>query len=142
VRKLIAFLMALVIAPSAWAGPKSLYLTNVGHYIKHHKLELFGDFVMVGASAADVETSIRSQRTPGMCETNQFLPCHPSRAQLWGVKLPFLVGLGVTEHYIIKLADSPPRNATPLRTFEGLVIPSIWATVNGVTAKNNAKLIR
>lgn len=132
------FAVVLLLASSAWAGPKSLYLTNIGHYVKHHKLEVLGDFIMVGASAADVETSIRSQRTRGVCETNTFLGCRPSRAQLWAVKLPFIAGLAAVDRYVLKWSDS----SNPVRTPEGLAIPAIWATVNAVTAHNNAKLIR
>jgi hypothetical protein len=138
VRKAIALLVVLFFVPSAWAGPKSLYLTNIGHYIQHHRLEVLGDFMMVAASAADVETSIRSQRTPGVCESNLFLPCHPSRAQLWGVKLPFIVGLAAADHYILKWSDDPPS----VRAFKAFVLPTIWGTANAVTAKDNARLIR
>ncbi len=136
-RKGIALLAVLFFAPSMWAGPRSLYLGNLAHYIKHHKLELVGDFILVGASAADVETSIRSQRGPGVCETNTLLGCKPSRAHLWGVKLPFIAGLGAIDHYILKWSDDPKL----LRTFEGLTIPTIWGTVNAVTAHNNAEQI-
>jgi hypothetical protein len=147
-RVIVLFVLAMLAAPNAWAGPKSLYLTNVGHYIKSHKVELFGDFVMVGASAADVETSVRAFRTPGVCETNPLLPCHPSRAQIWGVKMPFLLGLGVSQHYLVKWTNNDPSAFGDEKVdkfskiFIQTVIPAIWGTGNAVFAHDNAKKIR
>ncbi len=145
--KTIALMAVLFIAPSVWGGPKSLYLTNLGHYIKKHKVEVIADIAMVASSAADVETSIRAQRTPGMCETNVLLPCHPSRAQLWGVKLPGLIFVGVSEHYLVKWSNEPDTlvdgelDRFGKASIETL-LPAIWCTANAVVAHDNAKKIQ
>jgi hypothetical protein len=137
---LLAILMLFTVSVNA--GPKSLYLTNVYHWAGHHKFELLVDASMFAASAADVESSYRSQHQACNCvvETNPFLGPRPSRAELWGVKLPFDVGLSIINHYT---ANAKYDNGKPVLPYKIWALPSIgWDIGQIVVTKDNISKIQ
>jgi hypothetical protein len=144
-RSMLALLLVFACLPARadGGGPWLRPLRGAWHWVGHHKLELAADLTMVAAAAADVETSYRSQSNPCGCvvETNGFLGPHPTRLNLWGLKLAFLAPLIVTNHYVNKTTLPPPGEPGLLHDTAVFVIPAVWDLANTLTARKNASLI-